>query len=84
VARHRSVVPKSLPSLNAQVQDAPVRAVSAAASAGTIQPSETFLLIRTTERTGPGSWRWSVYVYRLLWTNPQEDGSAKAPVAHKT
>jgi hypothetical protein len=84
VVRHRSLAPKALPSLHAQVQDAPVRAVSAAASAGTMQPSETFLLIRTTERTGPDSWRWSVYVYRLLWTNPAQEEAEKAPVTHKT
>ena len=84
VARHCAAVPKALPSLQAKLQDAPVRPVNAAANEGTMQPSETFLLIHTTERTGPGSWRWSIYVYRLVWTNPQEDGSGKAPVSHKT
>jgi Zn-dependent protease with chaperone function len=31
---------------------------------------ETLLLIRTTERVGPDSWRWSVTVWRVTWTNP--------------
>jgi hypothetical protein len=84
VVRHRSAVPKALASLNAKVQNAPVRDVSASASAITIQPSETILLIRTTERTGPGSWRWSVYMYRLVWMNPAQEEAEKAPVAHKT
>jgi hypothetical protein len=77
-------VPKALPSLKAQVQDAPVRAVSVAAGESMMQPSETILMIRTTERTGPDSWRWSVYMYRLVWMNPVQEGSGKAPVAHKT
>ena len=84
VVRRRSAVPKALPSLKADVQNAPVRDVSASASAITIQPSETILLIRTTERTGPGSWRWSVYMYRLVWMNPAQEEAEKAPVAHKT
>jgi hypothetical protein len=84
VVRHRAGVPKALPSLKAQVQDAPVRAVSVAAGESMMQPSETILMIRTTERTGPDSWRWSVYMYRLVWMNPVQEGSGKAPVAHKT
>jgi hypothetical protein len=82
VVRHRFVVPKALSSLNAQ--DAPVHAVSASANEAAIAPSETFLLIHTTERTGPGSWQWSFYVYRLVWTNPVQEGVEKAPAAHKT
>jgi hypothetical protein len=84
-ARHRAAVPRALPSLKAREESAPFRAITASANEDAIPLSETFLLIRTTERTGPGSWRWSVYVYRLVWTNPQEeDGSPKAPVTHKT
>jgi hypothetical protein len=84
VVRHRSVVPRALPSLNAKVQNAPVRAVSASASTSTMQPSETILLIQTAQHTGPDSWRWSIYVYRLVWMNPAQEEAEKAPVAHKT
>lgn len=82
--RQRAVVPRVLPSLKAHSESTPMLAVSAAASETVMPPSETFLLIRTTERTGPDSWQWSVYVYRLVWTNPQENGSDKPPVAHRT
>jgi hypothetical protein len=84
VARHRAAVPKALPGLQAKLHDAPVRPVNAAASEDTMPPLETILLIRTTERTGPDSWRWSVYMYRLVWMNPVQEGSEKAPMPHKT
>lgn len=84
VMRHRAVAQKALPSLKADVQNAPIRAVTAAASERASQPSETILLIRTTQHTGPDSWRWSIYVYRLVWMNPAQEEAEKAPVAHKT
>jgi hypothetical protein len=47
-------------------------------------PSETLLFIRTTERTGPNSWMWTVTVWQVIWTTPVENSAEKAPIAHKT
>jgi hypothetical protein len=50
----------------------------------TDQPTETLVMIRTTEQTGPNSWTWSVYVWRVVWTNAVQNKIEKAPIAHKT
>ena len=49
-----------------------------------VPESQTILLIQTTERVGPNSWVWSVYVWRVRWGNPVPDGAHRGPAANRT
>src|SRR5580704_3489413 len=86
---HPKTASRAVPSLIAKTET-PARGQAVQAEAGqnvlqpTEQPRETLVMIRTTERTGPDSWTWSVYVWRVVWTNRVQDGAEKAPVPHKT
>jgi Zn-dependent protease with chaperone function len=89
VVKHRRAAARAPESLQAAIEQTPVRPVSprdvsVAGSEAALPPSETLLLIHTSQRTGANSWSWSVYVYRVIWINPIQRGSEKAPVAHKT
>jgi len=80
---HRHYVPRVAPALTSDAGTTQITAVRAEANP-TAPPSETFLLIRTAQQTGPNSWTWSVSVWRVTWKNSTQDGTEKAPVAHKT
>lgn len=57
---------------NTNASPAPVN-VSASVRQTAAPMPETLLLIRTTERVGPGSWVWSVTVWRVTWKNPPQE-----------
>lgn len=82
LARHRNT-PRVLLTLGAGVKNGEVRTVAAGLKQ-TVMPAETLLLVRTTRQTGPDSWTWTVSVWRVIWTNPDQERAEKTPVAHKT
>jgi beta-lactamase regulating signal transducer with metallopeptidase domain len=86
VVQHRRAVPTVRPAISAEAQHIPVHIVNARAQEQEpFSPSsETLLLIRTSQQTGPDSWSWSVSVWRVIWTNPNQNRAEKAPIAHKT
>jgi beta-lactamase regulating signal transducer with metallopeptidase domain len=82
LARHHAIR-RVLPALMASAQGSEVRTVAARMNQ-TVVPTETLLLIRTAQRTGPDSWTCTVWVWRVIWTNPDQERAERAPVPHKT
>jgi beta-lactamase regulating signal transducer with metallopeptidase domain len=80
---HHAPTPPAPSDLAAGGERGRVQAVNARLNTK-VHPTETLLLIRTAQQTGPDSWTWSVSVWRVIWTNPAQSGAEKAPVAHKT
>jgi len=81
-SEHPSPAPQLIP---ARLNIAPER--SAADTAGTNQkavPTETLLIIRTTQQVGANSWVWSVDVWRVNFVNSVQDGAGKVPAPKKT
>jgi hypothetical protein len=66
----------------------PVELVTVSTTQSDVSPSETLLIIRTTQQVGPNSWVWSVGVWRVTLLNSAQDrtenGTAKGPAAKKT
>ena len=47
-------------------------------------PGETLLVVRTSQRVGPGEWVCTVSMWRITWVNLDQNGVARAPTAKKT
>jgi beta-lactamase regulating signal transducer with metallopeptidase domain len=56
------------------------RVVPATAANQPLAPTQTLLLIKTTERVGQNLWVSSVYVYRLDWATPSRAQAKPEPV----
>ena len=85
-AVHQEDFPQSGPHVIPALANTTHRQVQAVAAREPVQaiPTETLLVVRTAQQTGPDSWTWSVSVWRVVWKNPAQDAGEKAPVAHKT
>ncbi len=62
----------------------PVYMVPAGTNQNAVREPETLLLIQTTQRVGPNSWVWNVYVWRVTLLNAVQEGADKGSVANRT
>ncbi len=70
--------------LNDDTERSPVDIVTGETNVSAVPAAETVLIIRTAQRLGPGSWMWSVCVWRVTWANPTQDAAPRSPIANKT
>jgi len=47
-------------------------------------PEQTLLVVRTTQRVGQNSWKWSVSVWRIIWVNPAPYVADRGSATKKT
>jgi hypothetical protein len=73
---------------DAGIESSPVELTAVSATQRDLSPSETVLIIRTTQQVGPNAWVWSVDVWRVTLLNAAQDrtenGATKAPAPKKT
>lgn len=78
------VVQLKAQTLKATAGRSPVHFVTASVEETVARESDALLLIRTMQRVGPDSCVWSVSVWRVILVTPVQDGTERAPIAHKT
>jgi beta-lactamase regulating signal transducer with metallopeptidase domain len=73
---------------DAGIESSLVELTAVSATQRDLSPSETVLIIRTTQQVGPNAWVWSVDVWRVTLLNAAQDrtenGATKAPAPKKT